>query len=225
MSQVAPTSTSDEGGFTLAEMLVALALFALLATLLFSNVRFGVQAWAIGSARTEQIDQIGATHHLMRRIIANAYPLALRDDPTRVRIDFDDTKNAISLLAAAPVALRARGRFRFTISSESRGDGIDLMMTALRDLAATHSRASPARTLLLADLAQVEFAYFGAPRPGQAAEWDDTWTDLAELPKLIRLRARFRDDVRQWPELIVAPRIVADVSCSYDPFTKRCRGR
>ena len=61
MSQVAPTSTSDEGGFTLAEMLVALALFALLATLLFSNVRFGVQAWAIGSARTEQIDQIGAS--------------------------------------------------------------------------------------------------------------------------------------------------------------------
>src|ERR1700716_3260438 len=42
---IAGHNDAGEAGFTLVELLVGLALFSLLATLLFGNVRFGLQAW------------------------------------------------------------------------------------------------------------------------------------------------------------------------------------
>jgi general secretion pathway protein J len=43
-------------------------------------------------------------------------------------------------------------------------------------------------------------------RPGQ---WQSTWNTSAQLPPLVRLRIRFTDASRRWPDLVVAPRLGA----------------
>jgi len=87
-------------------------------------------------------------------------------------------------------------------------------------------RSSATRNELLTDVEHVELSYFGRVASENAAQWHDNWTQQSMLPQLVRIQVRFHaGDTRLWPELVVAPRIYADVGCSYDGLTKRCRGR
>jgi general secretion pathway protein J len=46
------------------------------------------------------------------------------------------------------------------------------------------------------------------------------------MPQLLRIQVRFTEgDSRTWPDLVIAPRITADVGCVYDQLTQQCRGR
>lgn len=215
-----------EAGFTLVELLVALALFSLLATLLFGNVRFGLKAWQIGSAHAERVDSSMTAQNLLRRVISNAYPLFLLDGAGHSRVDFDGARDAVSFLGSAPMVVHGGGRFRFKVLVERQQDRSELVMTATPELADPQDRSMTTKTLLLADVDRAEFSYFGAAAAEPAGQWHDSWTQLNELPKLVRLRVTFRSgDARLWPDLVVAPRILADVGCAYDPITTRCRGR
>ena len=82
------------------------------------------------------------------------------------------------------------------------------------------------RSRLIANVESVELAYFGKDRSDKAPVWHDQWKDQIALPQLVRVRVRFPSgDPRPWPDLVVAPRIAADVGCTYDPLSKLCRGR
>ena len=67
---------NGEAGFTLVEMLVALALFSVLVTVLFGNVQFGLKAWNKTSASTEQLDRAVMVQDVLRRIVGSLYPMA-----------------------------------------------------------------------------------------------------------------------------------------------------
>ena len=78
---------------------------------------------------------------------------------------------------------------------ETFGDDPD----AVRD--AVHSR------VLLTDVAELRFAYFGQRELRQAPTWSEVW-DQPALPLLVRVQLRFADrDQRSWPDLIVRPMI------------------
>lgn len=213
-----------EGGFTLVELLVALALFGLLTSLLFASIRFGMTAWTRGTASIDHADETLHAENLLRRLIENAYPLFLSAG-IGGHVDFHGTAVSIDLLSPNPVALGIAGRSRFRLSAEPRGELIDLRLSSAPELAWTGS-ASPAGTTLLAGAEKVTFSYFGTRSGNHAPGWGSDWSGQAALPQLVRVDITFpRHDGRIWPELLVVPRITADVSCAYDPLTGRCRGR
>lgn len=214
----------SEAGFTLVELLVALALFSLLATLLFGNVRFGLHAWQKASVSTERFQRSMISRDLLRRMIGNLYPMLVPGDPTQPQIDFDGGKEAVNFLGYAPT-VASGGRFRFRVFIERRRDQADLVMSSTPELADSDSPMT-AKTLLLSGIERVEFSYFGDSASGQHSQWNDSWIKRSEIPSLVRIRVTTRSDEAQfWPDLIIAPRILADVGCVYDPITMRCRGR
>ena len=215
----------DEAGFTLVELLVGLALFSLLATLLFDNVRFGVKAWQLGSAHAEQFEHDLTAQDLLRRLIGNVYPMVVQEGATQ-RLDFEGDKDAVSFLGQAPVVASGGGRFRYKVQVERQHDRTDLVMSAAPELAHLQGSAMARRTVLLADIDGAEFSYFGDGETGQTPQWQDSWRQHVAMPRLMRIRVAFRaKDARAWPDLLIAPRITADVGCVYDPMTRRCRGR
>ena len=218
---------SNEAGFTLVEVLVALALFSLLVTLLFDNVRFGLHAWQHGSAHAEDFEHTMISQDLLRRMIGNLYPMFVTDSGgSQPQIDFDGTKEAISFLASGPTVASGGGRFRFRVFVERQQSRTDLIMSATPELASPQAASMTTRTLLLSDIDRAEMSYFGEVTAERRAQWRDSWTQRSDMPGLVRIRVAFRPgDTRLWPELLVAPRIAADVGCVYDPGTKRCRGR
>jgi general secretion pathway protein J len=220
------TTHARTAGFTLVEVLVALVLLGLLSMTLFFSVRFGVTAWQRGSERSDQIHTSMLVQDLLRRLIGQAYPLVLADGTGSGRVDFAGTGTSLDFLAPVPVALASGGRARFKLAIERRSEGADLVLTSRPELAANESAAQLSRKTLLATIETAEFAYFGVTQSQSAAQWHENWSDEMNLPALVRVRVSFaRSDARLWPDLTIAPRITADVSCEYDPLTKLCRGR
>jgi len=216
---------AGEAGFTLVELLVGLALFSLLATLLFDNVRFGVKAWQLGSAHAEQFGHDLNAQDLLRRLIGNVYPLMLRDGAAQ-HLDFGGGKETVSFLGNAPVVAGGGGRFRYKVEVERQHDRTDLVLSAAPELTSPEGPAMARRTVLFSDIDRAEFAYFGDGEAEQTLQWQDNWRQRVSMPKLMRIRVAFRaSDARTWPDLLIAPRITADVGCVYDPMTRRCRGR
>ena len=213
-----------EAGFTLVELLVALALFSLLCTLLFGNIRFGMTAWRYGAVHAEQFDHTTVVQGLLRRLVEEAYPLFLAGDPTHPHVDFNGKQTSLDFLSSAPTAAGAGPRYRFLVTADKVGAKTDLVIKARPELVSAEDATN--RTVLLADIERVEFSYFGATLSDSAAQWRDEWVQQAAAPQLVRVRTWFpAHDGRTWPDLLVTPRISADVNCVYDALTKRCRGR
>jgi general secretion pathway protein J len=213
---------TPEAGFTVVELLVALTLLSFLSVALFGTLRFGFTAWTRGGAHAEATEQTAMVQDLLRRLIADAYPFFLSTDPRNLRIAFDGTSQSLALLAPTPIAIGGGGRSNFVLSAQRHGDRVDLVIAAKPELA----EGTSIKKTLLADSQAVAFSYFGRRRSDPGAQWHDAWTGETEMPALVRVQIRFAaDDARVWPELVVAPRIAADVACVYDTLTKHCRGR
>ena len=75
-------------------------------------------------------------------------------------------------------------------------------------------------------LAEIKFRYFGSPRDGGAAVWQDEWIMRTTPPELVAISVTFpKGDRRAWPLLVIHPGIDADISCEIDVATHRCAGR
>jgi general secretion pathway protein J len=223
--EVSEADCRNDRGFTLVEVLVALALFSLIATLLFGNVRLGLSALAHGKDHADRFEQSLIAQNLLRRMIGDAYPSFLVLEGARPRVDFDGTEERVNFLADAPSVMGSAGRIRFDLFVEKTNGQSDLVVTTIPELASRKSQTQM-KTLLLADIGSAAISYFGDSASDQMSRWYERWTQRTELPKLVRIRVAFRSgDARSWPELVIAPRISADVGCAYDPTTMRCRGR
>jgi general secretion pathway protein J len=212
-------------GFTLIEVLVALALLSLLVTALFGAMRYGIGAWKRTTVQVNQLDHTLHVQNFLRRAIEDAYPLFISDGATRNYVDFRGNSNSLDFLSSAPIALATGGRARFTLSVVAADGHVELVVAS--DLELTNRRGSPLTArALISDLESVEISYFGRVLTDRTGGWHDRWTEQPALPQLIRIRVRYpTGDPRIWPELLVAPRITADVGCVHDPLTNGCRGR
>jgi general secretion pathway protein J len=158
--------------------------------------------------------------------VGHAYPYFLSGDPTRQSVDFDGTSESLAFLAPAPIALAVAGRSRFRLFV-AKHDGLsDLVMTSQPELAAGDAPSTVQKKTLFPGTAAVEFTYFGKVRSEPTPRWHDHWTGQIALPKLLRIQVRFVEGAPGlWPDLVIAPRIAADVGCVYDQLTQQCRGR
>src|SRR5258708_6311941 len=128
-SAIAERDAGDEAGFTLVELLVALALFSLLVTLLFDNVRFGLRAWQNGSVNAERFERSMISQDLLRRMIGNLYPMIVADGEIQPQIDFDGIGDSLSFLSNAPTVAGGAGRVRFKVVVDRRQGQADLLLT------------------------------------------------------------------------------------------------
>jgi general secretion pathway protein J len=112
----------------------------------------------------------------------------------------------------------------FTLKLGRRAGHRDLVVTSTPEL--TDAALEPISKVLIPDVERITFAYFGKTRSEREAAWHDAWSGEPTLPQLVRLRVGHPPgSARSWPDLIIAPRVTADVGCVHDPLTKQCRGR
>ncbi|HEY7298472.1 MAG TPA: prepilin-type N-terminal cleavage/methylation domain-containing protein [Xanthobacteraceae bacterium] len=221
---IAGLDEAGEAGFTLVELLVAVALLGLVSLTLFGSLRFGVAAWGRGTSHADQTAEILSIQNFLRRIIADAYPMFLPDGQGRGHVDFNGMSQSLDFLAPTPVALGSGGRSRFRVSLESRAAQSDVTVTTQPEL--SDDSSATVKKSIVAGVRSVAFKYFGVTRSDKVAQWHEDWIRQANLPGLLSIRIVFPEgDQRLWPELIVAPRIAADVACVVDLLTHRCSGR
>jgi general secretion pathway protein J len=213
----------SEAGFTLLELLIAMTLLGFLSVLMFTGLRFGKRAWETAEDATGLSNKVRTFQYSLREDIARAYPLLEVVDATHANIAFDGAADRLSFLVPGMDGISSGEMARVTIDARHTKSGSEIEVSAAPELAA--SDATRTRTIELPGVTALEFAYLGADKPTDALTWRDSWSGRTKFPALVRVSARSAHGDAVWPELIMKPRIAADMGCTYDPLTKFCQGR
>jgi general secretion pathway protein J len=210
-----------EAGFTVVELMVAVALLSILGVVVLNVLQIGISSWTQSVQHSERSDEDDLTSGLLRRLLAEAYPHYLSTG-ARPRADFAGTLVSLSFLASGPAVLGRKGRWRFTLSVADVGGQSAMTLAARPELAAPNEDVI--KRTLLSNVRSIAFAYFGSLSGHRDASWHNQWLDQPVLPRLIRLRVQ-RRNAEPWTDFTIAPLIEADVGCVFDLLTRRCQGR
>lgn len=214
---------SRDAGFTLLELLIAMTLLGFLTVLMFDGLRFGKRAWETAESATDLSNKVRTFQYSLREDLAHAYPLLQAIDATHANIAFDGSANRLSFLAPGMDGVPSGEMARVIIDAKKTDAGSEIEVLTMPELAT--SNAPRTRTIELPGVTALKFAYLGTDRPADAPTWRDGWSGRTKFPVLVRVSAHSAHGDAVWPELIMKPRIAADMGCTYDPLTKFCQGR
>lgn len=207
MSSGRTVDVRSAAGFTLLEVLVAIALLGLLMGLLFGAVRFGNRAWQASDAWADRSDRIGIVENFLRQEISQVQPALVASASGADVLMFDGGPAALVFVAPMPAPLATSGLYRIELRIVRRR--LEMMWSGFDAPGTVPSQLPAGSTVLVDGVAGLEFGYFGAAALGQPRKWHGGWSGVDHLPSLIRVRLRAAGDAPQdWPELLVQCRMV-----------------
>lgn len=181
------------------ELLVVLALMAMLIVLLGSGLRLAAGTWQRQEALVELHADLDPVQGILREMLS-----------------------AARFLAGDAVSLSFVGRMPRSLADDRLQEmvlAVEGSTLRLRWRAFLRGRTAPApfrQVDLATDVRGLEIGYFGSigEQAGRAADvarvWEASWSVKDGPPGLVRLRLLLSaGDLRAWPDLVVAPRIDA----------------
>jgi general secretion pathway protein J len=212
-------ATKTDYGFTLLEVLVTMTLLAMLSVALLGGIKYGTQIWKKSEAAATDDNHARSVQADLAYSLERIYPAFVATLHTGF-VDFDGRADRIGFLTpdrALPGSLD-----RVVIAADP-DDATQLVSASRLELAPD---AQSQTRILLHGLKSLEFFYYGPADASTPPTWHSEWQNKPRLPLLIRMHVKLADpEARPWPDLTVAPRVMADVNCVYDPLTKYCQGR
>jgi general secretion pathway protein J len=208
-----------DAGFTLLEVLVTTTLLAMLSVVLLGGIEYGTKIWKKAQAAAMEDSHAHSVQADLAYSLEHIYPAFVATLQTGF-VDFDGRADRISFLTPDR---DIPGSLARVVIAADPDDPSQLIAASRLELAPD---AQSSKRILLHGLKLVEFSYYGPADASTPAAWHSEWRNKPRLPLLIRMHVTLADSgVRPWPDLSVAPRVMADVNCVYDPLTKYCQGR
>jgi general secretion pathway protein J len=230
-------------GFTLIEMVVAVALMSLMSLIMFASLRFAQQTYTKVNKTEVALSELSSSQRILRTLIESAYPFAA-DGGSGAPNHLQGGKSEIAFSAPATVGSGASGYDRYSIvlrrNLGSRTDDVVVRRWVDRNGQPASNGAVVEETIVL-NVASLNFGYLAAEVPGQDFSaggpnpdqtWLDEWREHDRLPAAVRVRIKYASkDSRNmkeagpitWPELVIVPRITNDANCEFDVVAQNCR--
>ncbi len=192
-------------GFTLLEVLVALAVLGLVSAMLVGGVRFGARAWEAQDSRLAAASELDAVRTLLGQLIAASAPLPLVGlGAQNAPLYLDGRADGITMVTELPEALAGRDLYDASLALAGAGRLVLRWRPHLRP----RGGASPPpwqETEILRGVAALKLQYFAPATEDEPGRWSADWRLAAALPALVRLRLEFAPgDRRRWTELVTA---------------------
>jgi general secretion pathway protein J len=183
-------------GFTLLEVLVALAVFGLLLAGLTQGMHYGLRAWQSQVRLAGRSEDLDAVDRALRQMIAVMDPGDSLDPPP-----FGGSRDRVNFVTALPDAAAVlpvrRVEAALLVDSTHR---LVLRWRPWMHAARLRPVPPPAETELLRGVQGLELAFWRA-----GGGWVGTWRGQ-DLPALIRIRVLFLPgDPRHLPDIVAAP--------------------
>ena len=194
-------------GFTLIEVLIALALSVMLAALLFSALHTYVISASTGHKHITAGQQAESAYQFIRDQLREAVPLVLNTTRKREILFYGDERTIV-YVGYVPRHRSAGGLHRNALIISGAPPNQTLGFTYERLPAAdgldreTFITVSPRDARILVDAASIEYEYFGSAGNHADPQWFGEWPGEDRLPELIRIRIVKAND-RYSPDIVV----------------------
>lgn len=220
---------SKGAGFTLIEMLVALIISSLLAVVLFNGLNLTVRSSEAINRIQQESGRAFTIQHALRRILGGARNERVRDINGVQQVAFHGLEQEVIFVAPLTQLNDNSQLFwlKLTIEHQSDGDAQLVLKRRLYNQNPDEDIADALRSTQLdwielsteLDLhgtfeilehspgAQFHFEYLSVDQANNV-EWIDEWIEERDLPAMVRIHFD-ATDVRDWPDLIVAPKVNA----------------
>lgn len=206
-------------GFTLIEVLVSLALMAMISTILIASLQVGGHTWQRVTRAAAGNEDVSQAEDFLRQRLASIYPYAGGASSTSGVLESDGLTLEFSALAPDSIA---DGMLRYRIGISSSGT-LEVSSRRDRDGVPDPQSAEWVREPLLTHVAGMAVRFW-LDTEGTQGRWADRWVDTAKLPRLIRIDVTLApSDHRRWPPLYVEPRIDTNANCTFDVVSRQCR--
>lgn len=207
-----------QNGFTLVELMVATAILALLAIVGFESLRFATRSWSAVVLRGGEMDEIWTAQRFLRGRLEQLYPFSPAVGTPDRAYAVMGTANEISFSAPLPSGADDDGFYRFRIFSRVVGKETELWVAWRLE----RKSGDWQEEKLLTRAGRMQWDYLEM-QDRQPPRWVNDWTSRPDVPALVRLKMKFdAQDRRQWPELVVRPRVNAAANCVFDFVRRRC---
>jgi general secretion pathway protein J len=184
-------------GFTLLEILVALAVFGFLLVGLSQTMRFGVRAWQSEDRMSKGKTDLASVDWTLRMVLENLAP-----SEDAVHPSMTGTNATLSGITRLPIPDTALTETPVEAALAVSGDRLVLRWRPYMHGEWLGAPPPPRETELMPGVARLAIAYWR-----RTGGWTSSWQDPT-LPALIRLRLTFAgDNPPRWPDIVVTPEL------------------
>lgn len=191
-------------GFTLLELLVAIALFSLLAGVLYGALRLAVRTADAGDRSAREADQLRIASGFITRYVGRAMPVTLANGGSR-RLLFQGAARRIVFVTTLPALAGHAGPCEIVLEGRGlRREGRLLLSYRPLDInrASGFGRGAYTTRVLVDGLLDLHFDYYGRRGRDDELAWGAEWREPLFPPELVRVRLR-TDDGGAWPDIVV----------------------
>lgn len=190
-------------GFSLMEVLAALALLAILLLGVYSGVRSTTLSVGHGSSVIARMDEVRAAREFLRRELSSTTALPWKMLDGSKPVVFEGDGSHIRFVAALPGYLGKLGPQVIEVKLGDEGEdgrALEAHLSPLPGSQATMVAGAQDVLLTHVNLIRVRYAQRGS------SAWLDQWSDPMVLPGSIEITVVPEEGSDAWPPLIVAPR-------------------
>lgn len=214
-----------QAGFTLIEIVIALALLATMLAMAWSGVSFALRSWDAGANQGHRTADARLSQNFLRRELSELFPMRFKDAMT-LKYAFEAGPDHLRFVSTRPAGLSSGGLSLVGLAVE-QGEGRTRNLVMRRappdDAAKDFGPLERAEgTVLISNVESVVFSYFGSTSDVEQPKWWDEWTQ-PRIPSMIRIRYATVDG--EQPDLLVRVMLSEEAGCLENAFQRNCRPR
>jgi len=185
-----------ESGFTLLELLVAMALAAIISAILLNGISSTHRLWT-HVQRFHVAEEIETGAQRLREMLSTARVAYVADATDRpARLLFDGRPDELTFVTLSEGYAFQGGLMRVRLSQapstdEPNGRSVLLHTAVFRANAAAMTDVPPPS--VFRSIISFQLRYFGRANPGEPLKWRSDWLGKKYLPRLIEAQLTFRD--------------------------------
>ncbi len=218
-----------QSGFTLIELVVALVLLGAMMTLLYSGITFGLRSWDAGDVNGRRMADRRIGENFLRRELAETLPMRWKD-PIELRFASEGESHALRFVSSRPAGVAQGGLALVSIEVEDDpkhpGTTNLVMRRALADPDAADftALAQVDPSILVEDVQEVEFSYYGSENDFADPRWFPAWPYKSRMPGAVRVRMKATDGT-PFPDVLVKLGLGEEAGCLETSLQRGCRPR
>ena len=214
-------------GFTLIELVAAITLLAVLATILMGTVRGAERSTSAANDAVERTEQYARTQAFLREHISGVLPMRWRRE-VQQPLKFSGKSSSLTYFAPVTSQIAEGGVMWWELALSKAGQKSQLVLR--RQAADPEEKSVPdlssAEPIVLADnIDALSISYFDSGddplNNPDAGTWLDSWDENARMPAIIAIRVTEAGEKR-WPDLYIPVKLSQALGCNFDYQRQRC---